>query len=184
MAEWCSFSVLEEFHCLSFEKHIFYFFKFYLLAVFLWDVFFPQSDFLESGREFFFLFCLTEEWFMFIFVFLWNFKCFIHISDSVRWKRNLQMQIWLCLKSALCCFAAYLWEMIVLYYKVSCIHIFIKCGLINHEFLQPQFFSHLFFFARKIQQKHPKVIPSIYQPKTVLSHDSDVWWCLCVSGDL
>lgn len=140
MAEWCSFSVLEGFHCLSFEKHIFYFFKFYLLAVFLWDVFFPQSDFLESGREFFFLFCLTEEWFMFIFVFLWNFKCFIHISDSVRWKTNLQMQIWLCLKSALCCFAAYLWEMIVLYYKVSCIHIFIKCGLINHEFLQPQFF--------------------------------------------
>lgn len=140
--------------------------------------------FLNLGENFFFLFCLTEEWFMFIFVFLWNFKCFIHISDSVRWKTNLQMQIWLCLKSALCCFAAYLWEMIVLYYKVSCIHIFIKCGLINHEFLQPQFFSHLFFFARKIQQKHPKVIPSIYQPKTVLSHDSDVWWCLCVSGDL
>lgn len=138
MAELCSFSVLEEFHCLSFEKHIFYFILF-TSSIFVRCIF-PTKWFSWIWERIFFLFCLTEEWFMFIFVFLWNFKCFIHISDSVRWKRNLQMQIWWCFNSALCCFAAYLWEMIVLYYKVSCIHIFIKCGLINHEFLQPLFF--------------------------------------------
>lgn len=136
--------------------------------------------FLNLGENFFFSSGWLRSGLCLYLFFLWNFKCFTHISDSVRWKRNLQMQIWLCFKSALCCFAAYLWEMIVLYYKVSCIHIFIKCGLINPEFLQPLFFSHLFFFARKVQQKHPKLILSIYQPKTVLSRDSDVWWCLCV----
>lgn len=134
--------------------------------------------FLNLGENFFFLFCLTEEWFMFIFVFLWNFKCFIHISDSVRWKTNLQMQIWLCLKSALCCFAAYLWEMIVLYYKVSCIHIFIKCGLINHEFLQPQFFHIYSSLPAKYNKNTQK-----YNPEYLSTKNSVItWlWCLMVS---